>query len=136
MSFFNPSAYPKPLETARSATIALAGDSLYPFAAFLPYEVFPTDRSAVGLKARAQLTGARSDFSSLSRSSPLNTVGRCLPNRLPRILPAVFLKARAEGVRLEFVGSDRAIPRSPVGGRPTSERPSQPPSSKTLGGEQ
>jgi hypothetical protein len=40
------------------------------------------------------------------------------------------------GVRLHFVGSDRAIPRSPVGGKPTSERPSQPPSSKTLGSDQ
>ena len=29
--------------------------------------------------------------------------------------------ARRGGIRLDIVGSDRAIPRSPVGGKPTSE---------------
>jgi hypothetical protein len=49
---------------------------------------------------------------------------------------ATGLRRFVESVGLNFVGSDRAIPGSPVGGKPTSERPSQPPSSKTLGGEQ
>jgi hypothetical protein len=69
-----------------------------------------------------------------SRASPSASTFRLDVRSLPR--DAALWKEGLKRVRLEFVGSDRAIPRSPVGGKPTSERPSQPPSSKTLGGEQ